>query len=229
MSTDNDPPPPYSTRDPLVTVPPCQVASPTFYHIFRSHFGNYKVDHANKKPAFYIATRSLRKPNLIVHLGDGEIDKVVAHCEYPELGTIYKIGLFATLNDKSSITWTKMTSDWRFEAVVRVPDITRMSATVSAKRTFLWKRTPNLTLVDEETGLEAAVVHMVGFSSRKCYVLEIRERYGAAFDLLVVTSTIAIYEKERKASSEQQIRITGRGPAGAQTAAISGAFSGGGG
>ena len=119
-----------------------------------------------------------------------------------------------------------MTSDWRFEAVVRVPNIMRMSATVSAKRMFIWKRTPNLTLVDEETGLEAAVVHMAGFSSRKCYVLEIRERYGAAFDLLAVTSTLAIYEKEKKSSSEQQVRITGRGPAGAHTAAISGAFAG---
>ncbi|KIM96816.1 hypothetical protein OIDMADRAFT_20652 [Oidiodendron maius Zn] len=226
MSTDNDPPPPYSTRDPLATAPPSQAASPIFYHIFRSHFGNYKVDQDDKRPAFYIATRSLRKPNLIVHRGNGEIDKVVAHCVYPELGTIYKIGLFATQNDKSSIAWTKMTSDWRFEAVVRVPDITRMSATVSAKRIFLWKRTPNLTLVDEETGLETAVVHVAGISSRKCCVLEIRERYGAAFDLLVVTSTIAIYEKERKSSSEQPIRITGRGPAGAQTAGFSGAFSG---
>jgi hypothetical protein len=205
MSTENDPPPPYSTEDPVATTAtPGPRVSSKFYHVYRSYFGNYKVVLDNKIPAFYVETRSIRTPNLIIHRGNyGDIPREVAHCKYPEYSNNYDIGLFRKPNDKSSIVWTKMTSDWRFPAIVPVQDMQGSSTpSVRAKRLFIWKRIPSLTLVDEETGQAAAMVHEIGFASKKCCVLEIRMPYGDGFDLQVVTTTITMYQKQRKAHSE---------------------------
>jgi hypothetical protein len=228
MITDNDPPPPYQTEDPLAaTATLSQRVSSILYHIYRSHFGNYKIDLDDKTPAFYVQTRSLRTPNLIIHRGSGDIDWEVAHCKYPELANYYNIGIFRNPNDRPSLVWTKMTSDLRFEAIVPVLGMTGVStASVSVRRSFIWKRTPSLTLVDEETGLTTAIVHEIGFASRKCCMLEIRVPYGDTFNLLVVATTIAMYERQRKEYSKHSGSSTTHHAAGVHVTAFSGALAG---
>jgi len=120
-----------------------------------------------------------------------------------------------------------MTSDLRFEAIVPVLGMTGVStASVSVRRSFIWKRTPSLTLVDEETGLTTAIVHEIGFASRKCCMLEIRVPYGDTFNLLVVATTIAMYERQRKEYSKHSGSSTTHHAAGVHVTAFSGALAG---
>lgn len=214
MSTNNDDsPPPYQAQDPMAMIHPMattvslettattptptptpgQEAKSTFYHIHRLRLGDYEIYRDDTiYTAFYVETRRVRQPDLIVHRGN-DTGQEVARCRYPESGRHYEIGTFRDPNNKWSLVWHTMTLDCRFAAKVPVSGMTG-----SATRHFIWKRASNLMLLDEETGLVAAVAHDITFASKKCGVLEIRAPYGHGFNPLVLITFLAMYEKQRR-------------------------------
>lgn len=122
----------------------------------------------------------------------------MANCKFPEFGIYYEINLFREANNKSSLVQTKMTLDGRFTTTVPVPDTT----TISAQRPFMWKHTSTLILIDRDRSQTAAVLHGMAFGLTKCFVLETQVPYGNGFEVLVVTSAIAIYENQRREYGE---------------------------
>lgn len=231
MSTNTDPPPPYQAQDPTAnTTISHQSAKPTVYHVRRSFAGDYKFLQDDRIPAFYVETQSVRTPDLIVHRGASDLGKTVAHCKYSDLGSHYDVGMFRDPNDKRSLVWAKMTSDCRFTAIVPAPGMTVASLPNGyAQRPFIWKRTSSLKLVDEETGLVAAEAYEK-FASTKCCVLEIRVSYGDGFTNVVVTTFLAIYEKQWRDAKHHSGGFTrhhpGRAHAGAMHGAIAGSIAG---
>jgi hypothetical protein len=201
MNAASDPPPPYQAQDPVPSIaPPVQRVQSTFYHVYRSYFGDYKVLLDDKTPSFYIKIRKLRTPDLIVHRGSGDYDREVANCKFPEFSNLYEMNLFREANNKSSIVQAKMTLDGHFTATVPVTDIT--GATINAQRLFTWKHTSGLMLIDEETSQTAAVVHSMAFGLTKCFVLETQVPYGDGFQVLLVASAMVIYENLRREYSK---------------------------
>ena len=199
-----NPPPPYQAQSSVpttATVPAAAAArktQSTFYHVYRSHFGNYNVLLDDQTPSFYINSRKLRVPDLVVHRGNGDYDREVANCNFPEFTNHYEINLLLEPNDKYSLVKsTKMTSNGRFTATA--PDATEAAST--AQRSFRWNYTSSLMLINEETGQTAAIIHGMVFGLKKCFVLEIQGPYSSAFELLVVTTAMGLYEKKRREQS----------------------------
>jgi hypothetical protein len=226
MSASDDPPPPYEARDPapIVAAPPVQEKQFNFYHVYRSQSGNYKGLLDDKTPSFYIKSHTLRTPDLVVHRGNGDFDRVVANCQFPELLSQYTMNVYREINNKASGVPTRMTSDGRFTAAVRVPDTT--GAIVSVQRRFIWKRTSGHTLVDEETNETAAMMHGMAFGLGKCFVLETQVSYGNAFEVLMVTSAMSIYENQRREYSKSSSIRHGTKRGGAAAASQMGFFGG---
>ncbi|KAE9368319.1 hypothetical protein N431DRAFT_428147 [Stipitochalara longipes BDJ] len=203
MSAADDPPPPYQAQDPATTtaLPPAQVVKSIFYHVYRTHSGNYRVLLDDKAISFYINNRTLRTPDLIVHLGNGDYDREVANCKFPEFGNYYEMNLFREPNKKSTIVPTKMAMNGRFTTTVPIPDTT--GATINTQRAFVWKQTPTLKeLIDEETSQTAVFMRDMAFGLTKCFVLEIQVPYGYGFELLAVTTAVVIYESQRREYSK---------------------------
>ena len=75
-------------------------------------------------------------------------------------------------------------------------------------------------LNDEETGQTAAVMHGMVFGLKKCFVLETQVPYSATFEVLVVTTAVAMYENTRRGQSGPSAKH--HGP---RTAARAGAAS----
>lgn len=231
MSASDDPPPPYEAQDPAqrVAAPSAQATQSKFYHVYRTQSGNYRGLLNDRTPSFYINSRTVRTPDLTVHLGNGDFDREVANCQFPELLNQYSINVYREVNNKSSIVPTRMTSDGRLTAAVRVPDTT--GAIVNVRRPFVWKRTSGQILVDEETNETAAVMHGMAFGAMKSFVLEIKVPYGNSFDILIVTSAMAIYENQRRAYSKSSsirhgTRLGGRA-VGPQMGFMGGSIGGG--
>ena len=128
--------------------------------------------------------------------GNGDLDLEVANCKFPEFGKHFDINVLRKANNKASPLQTVMTLNGRFTATVPVQDTT--GATIRVQRPFVWKHTSNLMLIDEETGQTAAVFHGLAYGLKKCCVLEIQQSYGYGWELLIVTSAMTIYEKQRR-------------------------------
>ncbi|KAN0094094.1 hypothetical protein V8E51_017278 [Hyaloscypha variabilis] len=202
MSVADDPPPPYQAQDPpSVPLTPTQPVKSIFYHIYHTHSGNYNILLDDKTPAYYIKNHILRTPDLVVHRGNGDYDREVANCNFPEFGTNYAINLYREPNKKSTIVQTKMTINGHFITTVPIPDTN--GATVNTRRHFAWKQTPTLKeLIDEETSQTAVFMRDMAFGLAKCFVLEIQVPYGYGFELMVVTTAVVIYESQRRESSK---------------------------
>ena len=198
MSTDTDPPPPYEAQytAPTIAAPLAQTVQSTFYHVYRTKMGNYRVLLDDQTPSFYLNCRTIRTPDLIVHHGTGDVDLQVASCKFPEFNNFYDINVFQKINNKFSGIETKMTLNGRFIATVPIQVAT--GDTVRVQRPFIWKHTSSLVLMDEETGQTAAALHGMAFGLAKCFVLEIQVPYGYGWDLLIVTSAMTIYESRRR-------------------------------
>lgn len=87
-------------------------------------------------------------------------------------------------------------------------------------------------LVDEETGETAAVVRGMVFGLKKCFVLETMVPCSPGFEVLVVTTAMAIYEKKRRGQTGLEPLATFHAPrragrAGAAMNAVAGSNAGG--
>lgn len=159
-------------------------------------------------------------PDLSVHRGNGDYDREVANCKFPDFTNNYEVNLFQEANNKSSLVQTHMTSNGRFTATVSVTNTT--GATRSAQRSFIWKRSSSFVLIDEETGETIAGMHGMVFGPNKCFVLETPVPYSSGFEVLVVTTAMVIYESMRRGQSQRSATHHGHGMT-AQAAAASNA------
>ena len=233
MSAANDPPPPYLVQDPMPAAalsPPQRVQS-TFYHIYHTFSGDYNVLLDNKNTSFFINSRIWRTPDLVVHRGDGGYDREIANVQFPEFGNHYEMNIFREVNVKWSAMQTKMTLDGHFTATVPVPNAT--GASVNTARPFAWKKTPIAKeLVDGETNQTIAVMHGTALGTKKCFVLELQAQFGMAFEILVLTSAMVLYESQKREFSKRSgshngSRRRAQGIAGSMMTMMGGASAGG--
>jgi hypothetical protein len=193
---------PVPNIDPSAQRPPS-----TFYHVYRSQFGNYKVLLDDRTPSFYVNSRKFRNPDLTIYQGNGDFEREVANCKFLEFSSRYELNLFQEVNNKSSIVQTGMTRDGHLTASVPVRDAN--GATVSVRRPFVWEQTATMMLMDEETDEAAAIMHGLAVGLDKCFVLELKADYGYGFAVLVVTSAMAIFESQRRGQSESPMLSNG--------------------
>lgn len=143
-----------------------------------------------------VETRTIRTPDLLVRNKVPGSD--VAHCIIVESSDSYDVRVFREPGVKQSIQHTKMTPDRRFTCAVPLLDENGAACpNTSVQRSFLWTTSPSLKLVDN-TGLVIAVVHTPTSTAEKCAIVELYVSYDNSFNVLVLTTFLAIYEKTRR-------------------------------
>ncbi|KAJ6006994.1 hypothetical protein N7499_000656 [Penicillium canescens] len=217
MSGTDDTLPPYQANDPLAYE---TVATPktnsTFYHIHRP-LSDYQVYSENQQLAFYVEvyTRNITKPDLIIYKGTRTPGRQIAQCRYGEKASSIQCDTgFFKASHKSNQShgkmfvgwWSKSTRDapsdvqYRFAAMIEPPPGVNgvQSSTTKIPHSFKWIKASSLTLLDEETGNVVALVHENVSNSTACGTLEMVVSYGDEFDLIALSSFIAIFEKQRR-------------------------------
>ena len=215
--TTNDAPPPYRTDSPPVYSPTIHQSSnvSVFYHINRL-LSDYEVYSADEALAFYIEvhTWNISKPDLRIYRGNKESGQKVAECRYGEnaspsqcdSGWLKQINPSHHLGGNMTVVWwTRSTRDspcavqYRFAAMVeQQPDMIADELIVKTPRTFTWIKSSNFVLREEETGTVAALVHENPSDSSKCGTLEMIASYGNDFNLIVLSTFVAFFEKQRR-------------------------------
>jgi len=175
---------------------------------------------------FYIdvsCSFSRSQPDLTVHAGPNTAAPVVAVAHMPKLSGPFKIGVGDPVSHPNAVRWEDMMREgfagtehrW---AVTLAPELNRALGGGNGgarRKNLVWKRTSsvaadgmrisslaprNFKLVDVETGEVLAV-----FTSERghsaCGVLQVNTHWGPDFDLMVLTTCVATYEKARRRSS----------------------------
>lgn len=88
-----------------------------------------------------------------------------------------------------------ISTQYRFSAMVRPSGGSVSVRSVGVSKTFIWKRTSRLELVNEATNVVAAIVHDMGFDHPKRGSLEVLASYGPEFNLIALTTFLAICER----------------------------------
>lgn len=209
--------PPYQANDPLAYE---TVATPktnsAFYHIHRP-LSDYQVYSENQQLAFYVEvhTRNITKPDLIIYKGTRTPGREIAQCRYGEKASSIQCdtGFFKAPHKSNKshgkmfvAWWSKSTRDapsdvqYRFAAMIEPPPGVNgmQSSTTKIPHSFKWIKAASLVLLDEVTGNVVALVHENVSDSTACGALEMVVSYGDEFDLIALSSFIALFEKQRR-------------------------------
>jgi hypothetical protein len=213
----NDSPPPYQDDAPpeYSPIPYQALETPVFYHINRPT-SDYEVYSADEALAFYIQlyTWNISKPDMRLYQGDKNSGQKVAECRYGEntspcasdSGWLRQSNPSHHLGGRMVVAWwTRPTRDslaavqYRFVAMVdRQPDAVEQESTGKTPRAFVWMKSSALVLLEEETRTVAASFHESTLDTSKCGTLEITLSYGNDFNLIVLTTFVALFEKQRR-------------------------------
>jgi hypothetical protein len=212
----NDALPPYQTDAPPVYSPIHYQAldNSVFYHIIRP-LSDYKIYSANEALAFYIEIRTwnISKPDLRIYQGTKDSGRKVAECRYGEnmnpsqcdSGWLRQKNPSHHLGEKMTVAWwTRPTRDspravqYRFVAMVDQPEMIEQEPMGKTPRMFVWMKSSNLVLLEEETRTIAALVHETTSDPSECGTLEIIVSYGNDFNLIVLSTLVALLEKQRR-------------------------------
>ncbi|KAJ5871714.1 uncharacterized protein N7529_004067 [Penicillium soppii] len=215
--TTNDSPPPYQIDTlPLYSPITCKVLSnPVLYHINRP-LNDYELYSEDEALAFYIQvhSRSISKPDLRIYRRDKGSGQKIAECRYGEeanpiqsdSGWLRQSNPSHHLGGKMTVAWwTRSTRDsphavnYRFAALIESQsDMIEEEPIMKTPKTFTWMKTSNLELLDEETGTVAAIFHENQSDSPGCGTLEIIASYDNEFNLIVLSTLVALIEKQRR-------------------------------
>ncbi|KAK1150025.1 hypothetical protein N8T08_003583 [Aspergillus melleus] len=198
----------------LDTMPTPDSASRIYniYHTVLHH--HYDVTLADKTPLYHVENSLIRpkKPDLTVHAGN-ESGPVVAVCKFLHFSRHLKVGLGDPQN-VSDVQWEDLVCQNYKLTKYRWQMTTGSPYEEVIKRSFVWKRTHNVgvedskpsilssrnfKLVNEQTGRIVAVFTSNNLKSfTKCGKLQISADYGREFELMVILTVLALYEKQRR-------------------------------
>jgi hypothetical protein len=81
--------------------------------------------------------------------------------------------------------------------VQQSPDVLEEDGSGKTPRTFVWTRSTNLMLLDEETGSVVALAHENQSDLSTCGSLEITASYGNEFYSIALSTYIIVCEQQR--------------------------------
>jgi hypothetical protein len=215
MTGTNDALPPYQVNDPLAYG---KVATPTtsseFFYINRPS-NDYQVFSSDQNLVFYIEvhTRSITKPDLTIYNGNRTPGREIAECRYgnSESSVQSDTGFFKAPNKShqshgkmSVVWWSKSPRDassdaqYRFAAMIEAPPGMNgvQTSTTRIPHSFKWIKASNLVLLDEDTGNVVGIVHENASDSTACCTMEIVASYGDDFNLIALSTFVALFERQ---------------------------------
>lgn len=191
------------------------MSDPRLYHIYHSLIRrDYTVTDANKTPLYLVdnSTWTPHKPDLTVHAGTDNKAPVVAVSKFVRFSRHCKIGL-GDPADANNILWEDLLCDGFCHGKFRW-QMSMGSGDAFSRPAFIWKRTHhvgvgqsspsvfatgNYKLVDEHTEQVLAVYTSSSHKSlEKSGKLEILVDYGQDFDVMALTTTLTLVEKNRR-------------------------------
>ncbi|GFF42823.1 hypothetical protein IFM46972_07001 [Aspergillus udagawae] len=188
---------------------PCRL-----YHIYNTLFRHdYNVHNANKEQLYHVhnSTWTPKKPDLSVHAGTSAEAPVLAVCKFLHFSRHLVVGL-GNPETPNSVDWEDLVSLSHLHARYRF-QMSLNSEYGVERRAFIWKSTHsvgigdtnpskfswrNYKLVDEATDRLVAVFTSSIWGCKKSGKLEIYANYGENFDLMVIITALALYEKQRR-------------------------------
>ncbi|EAW10923.1 uncharacterized protein ACLA_065570 [Aspergillus clavatus NRRL 1] len=196
------------------TIPPNQSSPARLYHIYNSLWRHdYNVSTGDKAPLYHVNNSSLtpKKPDLTIHAGTSISAPVVAVCKFLHFSRHFKVGL-GDPQSPNSVTWEDLVClsfvhvRYRFQMTVD-------TGNGIERRPFVWKHTysvgvgdtkpslltwRNFKLVDEATDQLIAVFTSNSWGYKKSGKLELHANFGQEFDLMVIITGLALYERQRR-------------------------------
>lgn len=187
------------------------------YQIQRSMLHHdYMVTSPNGEQVLHADNSSFTpgKPDLTFHRGADDQAPVVSVCKFAHFSRHFKVGL-GDPQSPNAVEWGDVEcQNWRqTKYALQMPLDAGNGMKVHG---FLWKQSSlgdDAHIIDDRTGATVAVFNSASFSLRKVGTLGIQVNYGRDFELMVLTTGIALFEKQRRA----------------KTAAVAGGGGGGGG
>lgn len=182
--------------------------------------------------SFHVDNSTFRpgKPDLTFHAGPDDTARVAAICKFRNFSGDTDIGL-ADPKQVDGMTWVCMSR----QSLIKTQYGFRMDIGDHQPHAFIWKSTHsmgsgwsgNLKLVDESTQEVVAVFSTSSsLTKRKTGSLDLYVNYGERFQLLVLTTGLAVREKLRRASQGSSTSVASSGIA-ASNGGIAGGFGGG--
>ncbi|RAL04330.1 uncharacterized protein BO80DRAFT_347568 [Aspergillus ibericus CBS 121593] len=178
---------------------------------FRHH---YNVTTATGEQLYRVENSSLtpNKPDLTFHAGSDNNGPTVAVCKFLHFSRHLKVGL-GDPRDVNSITYEDLLAQDHRHAKYRW-QMTMQAANGYERQSFLWTRTHNVgvqedsktnkfsnrnfKLVEEQTGRVVAVFTNSVWAFKDTGRLQVYVDYGRDFDLMALTTVLALYEKARR-------------------------------
>lgn len=152
-----------------------------------------------------------RKPDLSVHAGSSAEAPVLAVCKFLNFSRHFKVGL-GNPDTPNSVNWEDLVSLSHLHARYRF-QMSLHSEYGVERRAFIWKSTHsvgvgdtkpsmfswrNYKLVDEATDRLVAVFTNSLWGYTKSGKLEIYANYGQEFELMVIVTALALFERQRR-------------------------------
>lgn len=196
------------TDQTIVTIAKMHVSESRFPSQYSITHSMWRHDYKVTGPQhFHVDNSTFRpgKPDLTFHAGSDTTAPIAAVCKFHNFSANTDIGL-ADPNQANEMNWVCMSR----QGLVKMQYGFPMDVGDHRPHHFTWKstqsmgtgRTGNLKLVDGSTQEVVAVFSSSSsFSKRKTGSLDIYVDYGERFQLLVLSTGLAVREKLRRASN----------------------------
>lgn len=193
-----------------------EASSSRLYHIYHSAIRyDYRVMDAHKNQLYFVYNSHLtpKKADITFHAGEDNKAPVAGVCKFIKFTRQFKVGL-GDPDRAGDMVWEDLQGQNFTKSKYRWPMSVPSPNGGLERRWFLWTRTHsqvvegelsslfsfrNFKLVDELTGQIVAIFTSNTFKSiRKNGKLQVVGEYGPDFDLMVLITILAIYEKTRR-------------------------------
>ncbi|PYI05694.1 hypothetical protein BO78DRAFT_317465 [Aspergillus sclerotiicarbonarius CBS 121057] len=197
------------------TTPPWEPNASHVYQIANTMFRHhYNVTTTAGAPLYRVENSSItpNKPDLTVHAGSDNNGPTVAVCKFLHFSRHVKVGL-GDPRDVNSISYEDLLAQDHRHAKYRW-QMTMQTANGYERQSFLWTRTHNVgvqedsktnkfsnrnfKLVEEQTGRVVAIFTNSVWAFKETGKLQVYVDYGREFDLMALTTVLALYEKARR-------------------------------
>lgn len=140
-----------------------------------------------------------KKPDLTIHAGADNNAPVVSVCKFSHFSRHFKIG-FGDPTAPNDVVWESVTPQGLTGRKFRI-EVTIANGNSGDRRSFLWNRSAfsrDFKLIDEQTQAVVAKFSNSSFGLMKTGRLEIYKSYGSDFNLMVLSTTLGLAEKQRR-------------------------------